>query len=47
MPVILGFRRLRQEDQEFKATLGYSEIEAKLDYIRRPCLKKIKEDWKQ
>jgi hypothetical protein len=35
MPVIPALRRLRQEDHEFKTSLGY---------IARPCLK-IKEEY--
>jgi hypothetical protein len=40
MSIIPVCVRLRQEDQEFEANLGYIEVQASLDYIVRPCLKK-------
>ena len=33
MPVISTLRRLRQEDHEFKASLGYKRLQASLCYI--------------
>jgi hypothetical protein len=35
MPIIPVLRKLRQEDQEFKANMGYTLIKASLDYIVR------------
>jgi hypothetical protein len=41
MLTILALERLRQEDHEFEASLGYSsEFEARLGYIIGVCLKK-------
>jgi hypothetical protein len=37
MPVIPALRRLRQEDQEFEASLGvHSELEVSLGYVKDP-----------
>jgi hypothetical protein len=37
IPIILALQRLRQEDQEFKASLGYT-VPPQLGYMVRPCL---------
>jgi hypothetical protein len=44
MPVISTFGRLKQEDNEFKGSLGYivSSIQAELSYLAKPCLTKTK-----
>jgi hypothetical protein len=42
MSVTPAVRRLRQEDCEFRASLGYTEFEPRLGYTARPCLKMIK-----
>jgi hypothetical protein len=40
MPIILAQRRLRQEDYEFEASLGYrASLRAAWSMVR-PCLKK-------
>lgn len=41
MPIVPTFRRLRQEDQEFKTSLGYvhEKFQANLGYLVRSCLK--------
>jgi hypothetical protein len=45
MPVTLVFRRPRQDDCEFKATLRHHESEASLGYMVRSCLQTTTEFW--
>jgi hypothetical protein len=40
MPVVLALGRLRKEDLEFKLPGPYVELQASLDYIVRPFVKK-------
>jgi hypothetical protein len=45
IPIITALGKLRQEDHEFKVSLGYnSEFQASLDYIVRSCVQKPKQN---
>jgi hypothetical protein len=49
MPIIPAFRRLKQKDCKFEASLNYvvNSREANLDHLARPCLEKTKEEEKE